>query len=362
MPDKPISDLPVAISASAGDFFIINEDNTTTKRIDYDNLQKALGGAGGGFAPIHVKIDGDWNSPEITRTIGTVGGAINDGSDIYANVLSGVAPVNVTMPAGADRAVIVYETVVRLLSRVGNPSDSNSHCTYQVAIQIDNATTTNQVVTNRIKITAGQHMPHPATTGSGDYIGKFQEVSRLSKSAILNFTDGATVTFTPECRLIKAKQGYFQVEAGRVYMFPYNSANIRFSTYADSLVSTTSDDDIDPPAITDQERESLDSKELKERMLFLLQAIDVTLQYDAGFDTEFPPSTDTGVPGGTGTNGNMTPRELLQDTAEGVLAIKRNPSLGYEQMTTELDSLQNQASPYVAFKFDWQVNSFASFF
>ena len=34
MPDKPISDLPVATSASAGDFFILNEDNTTTKRID----------------------------------------------------------------------------------------------------------------------------------------------------------------------------------------------------------------------------------------------------------------------------------------------------------------------------------------
>ena len=351
MADLKVSQLPVVNTAGATDKIIINAGfPQETKTITVKNFL-----ATSGFSPIHVVIPGAYTSVDITRVSGESFGD-------FANVFENTAPVPVQMPSGADRAVVIYNGKVAMLSRVGVTGESNSFLTYKLQLQQTGGNFQGNDV-NHINMSGGVHMPHP-TTNSGDpnidFVGKFTAVAYPVKSSVVSFSELATVNFTPKCAVIKAKQGVVNILPGRLIILPFNSSNSTASALASTFVAI--DDEFDYPSLTLAEEETDKSKDLKNRMLFLINAIDETLRYDAQFDTQFPASTDTGVPGGTGTNGNMTPRELLQATAEGVMAIKRNPSLDYDAMGTELDSLENQAAPYVAFKFDWQVNSFASFF
>lgn len=352
MADLKVSQLPVVEAAGNNDLLIVNTGSPQeTSTIRVGNLLSQASG----FQPIHVVIPGAYQSEEITTVRGET-------YSNFSNVFATTAPVPVTMPAGADRAVVIYNGKVAHLSRVGVSGSSNGFCTYKLQLlQTGGQFEGND--NNHINMSGGVHQPHPGTSSGDsniDYIGKFTAVAYPVKSSILQFTDGATVSFSPKLAIIKSKQGYINAVPGRLIILPYSSTN----SVATALASTfaDSDEEFEYPPLTIGEEETDKSKDLKNRMLFLINAIDETLRYDAQFDVQFPPTTDTGVPGGTGTNGNMTPRELLQDTAEGVMAIKRNPTLTYEQMDTQLDSLENQAAPYVAFKFDWQANSRASFF
>lgn len=348
MADLKVSQLPVVSSVGATDKIIINTGSPQeTSTITVANFQSQSG-----FAPIHINIPGNYTTPEISSVTGS------GGDPQYINVFESTPSYPVTMPEGADKAVVIYNGKVSLLSRAGINATSG-YVNYILKINQAGGEIAGQTDKNHINMSGGLHYNHASTSYSGDQVGKFTQTVTPVKSVILSFANKAVINFTPKCEIVKVKQGFVNILPGRLTILPYSSANPRT---ADVSVFADIDDEFIYPPLTDAEIESTTSDDLKERMLFVIQAVDDTLRYDAGFDAQFPSATtDTGFSGGTGLNGNMTPRELLQYCAEEVMAVKRGQA---SPNTTEqrLEAIVQLATPYVAFKFDWQVNSFASFF
>ena len=385
MADLRVSQLPSVAVAGGTDKLIINTGSPQeTKTITVDEFRSGSSGSARSFMVnfptdpgfVYDAADGRHN---IASPSNSITGNFKQTTELY-DIFKDVTPITMTMPPGTDSAVITFTYSGRLRSSASIGSNTGVVGYANISSQLNIASNKGTADFSPGSVFSvplrmyGPIMPYNQYTSIDASVRDSRAPSQLmyaAKSMRVYFPESTfesptILTFSLFSQVHRMRHSTVAVSTGRVAVHPYKNDTLDDFGRAmvDAVVTASSDEDglIDDNGVDLPFIEETSSRTLKDRMLSIIQAIDETLRYDGQFDTEFPPTTDTGVPGGTGTNGNMTPRELLQKNAEDVMVLKRNQSYDYTQMETELDAIVNQATPYVAFKFDWQVNSFASFF
>ena len=237
-----ISELTEATSASDGDYLIINEGDTETKKINVSNLGAELSL---GVPYIHDFLIDEANSNDTGTESFSVDSTKQNVTAEYeswsaaqtANGVSGSQPIKdvavsntkeITMPAGADSAIIIYEGGIQHNTKddVTGVIGAWRYVKTSHRIQVQGATFAFDTGTpDSFGVSLGG--PIELTTNNTAQWG-FQADKRFySKTSAISFTEGATVKFTAKMNVNKAGRASVTGNIGRMIVIPFkNDGNV----------------------------------------------------------------------------------------------------------------------------------------
>lgn len=326
MADVQISGLTADPSATDGDMFIINKSDSTTRKIDFKNLAKSVGGSN---APIFYNFSGN-------------GSFTTEGWDETEKSLFSVASDPIQMPSGTNAAIIYCEHGFTCLARSGiesGPGQSYTRIGKGFDVAGAGVNVLNGGGTNSVAMGIRIGFPHEKPAEQGGAKAEAQGIShRNIKLAAVTYTEGASLTITSTGTHICSKQVDFKMSVGRVLLIPFNSDNSPLSLVSSFLA----DDELDGimPPVTPEENESALNNLLRGRMRFLLDQGDNAVQYDPNLS-------------------NADKNTLIAEMGN-LLALKSSTDT-YENVSAEVDRIYGVMGSILAFKFDWQSSTGKSF-
>ena len=290
MADRPISDLPVATTATGTDFLIINKDNSETKRISYDDLTSATG-----FNPLYVFSDVSFRGSDVLpvgsqyvapgrlatdkETVGT--------NDIITSVIKTAAGVtnllaetkaSFTLPAGADSAVIVFRAAAGALSGT-DATDAATVAKYgrgriKYSTLIDNQGGTFDNGQANSSAAVGFNMTWPGSA----VLGRRYDVKSADKINSFKATSkGATISFTTKIFVQDTKILYYFLGPGTFAVFPFDSTNATAAAAAAAVVAQNNDIVEDAPPEPAEYVSAMVQEQLKNQISQSIDAINITL-------------------------------------------------------------------------------------
>jgi len=266
MADIQISGLTADTSAVNGDMFIINKSDTTTRKIDFANLAKSVGGT---FAPIFFNYTGN-------------GAFTTEGWDPNERQLFSVESDSIQMPAGSNAAIIYCEHGFKALARPGitkGPGQSYTRIGKGFDVSGSGVNVISGGGTNSVAMGVRVGFPHEATADQdAEKVAAQGMAHRNIKLAAITYTDGATIKITSTGTHICSKQVQFSMSTGRVALFPFNTENSPLSLISSFLVEDELEGIMDP--VTPEENEETLNNILRGKMRFLLDQGDNAVQYD----------------------------------------------------------------------------------
>lgn len=319
MADVQISALEQATTAGTNDYFIINKGDATTQKIDFDTLASAVGGA---FAPIFYNFSGN-------GSFSTVSWDETD-KNLYS-VSSGA----IQMPAGANAAIIYCEHGYKAVARSGITAPGQTYVRIGKGFDFSGPgmTVVNGGGSNSVAMGFTVAFPHEQPANQGTDRAQAQGLAmRNTKTAMMTFNEGASITVTSTAIHYCSKQVDFTMSTGRMILLPYNTANSSFSALAEVF---SGDDELEGnmPPVTPEESEIQRNSILRGKMRFLLDQGDNAVQYDP--------------------NLNDTDKQTLIDEMGNLHTLKTSTGT-YEQIDAEVDRIHGVMADILQFKFDWQ--------
>ena len=231
MADLKISQLTETTTSAPGDYFIINKGDATTQKISATNMGKSSS-----YAPfIHNFVANQSLSTtgiagELEWTLDASGSVtIRYDSNITSDrVFDAVAadPAQLVMPPGANKAIVFWENSVKHGAAGGPELATTSVRSVHTAhrLRIDGATfpfewTGTTVDKEGFGVLVQTIVELNNNTESVILNRKFH--THFSKYDVIEFSEGATVTFTARMDVLKAGRASVKVGAGRLLVMPY---------------------------------------------------------------------------------------------------------------------------------------------
>ncbi len=348
MADLKISDLDPDAQAVAGDQLIINKGDATTKKIDIADFVASLIGGGGGNGE-----DG-LTDLAISPSFFTFGVSYS-GNPADFERITGVDSIfepqptrTITMPPGANAAMVVnsYGCGITASPLIGAGQETNAMAQFQYQVSLTNATWRFAPDPALVTMSMGSahHMPGLYNYGIADsYASKCDN----SRPNVIDFAEGATVTFTLKAGIRRGKKCIPGMGGGRMIVFPYNTSNEIQRSAIEGVMSALSDDDmvaytaagVDPDIfapLTEEEIERNNSQDLKHSINHVISAITQTLEYDEEFDAKFPLDTIVNDPSGAPA---AAPRTVLANIRKALFNLKNKTSGNVEEYFTDYNTL-----------------------
>ena len=327
MADLKISQLTETTSAASGDYFIINKGDATTQKIDFSALST---GATAGVEPIYLNFYGNGGTVIFLRAGISVGGLPATGTNrfvgevntgqvdsngnfitayeefVVGNQLDNAQDyplsytkqtVNVKFPAGANRALLIYNFNNRLVHNISKPADTIVDATVTNLIKGTPRSGEFKFVTRRGESDIAKRAVFGRYTdaiwNSGDTKNKFgQDMSNLLIVGC-KFDPGAEVDFQISSNINRCKRGSLMVNPGRGVLLPYNESDTNVASMLSSLGLSgfsNDDDDGDIEPLTQEELATNEGSYLRHQIAYLTSVIQSTLDYGGITD-----ATDIGI-------------------------------------------------------------------
>ena len=372
MADFKISELQKQEDAAAGDFLIINKGNSLTNRIDVADFITSLIGGG----------DPDDGIPDlaISPSFFTFGVDYSGDATLFDrmhsidSVFEPKPTVTMTMPAGADRAMVVnsYGSGVHASPLVLAGNSTNAMAQFQYHVTLTNANWRFAPSGQNAQMAMGTayHMPAAYNYGVADAYSCKGDSSRPN---IIEFTENATVTFELKVGIRRGKKCIPGVGGGRMMIFPYNSSNeIVAASFESYVAGTLVEDDVKYGArdaninifepLTPAEIDQQNSQDFKNETQYLISRITDALAYDDQLDVNFPPNvTVEDITGGP----DAPVRTVLENIRKAIYNLKYDPTTDVAVLSDKLNRLVNGdedaaipgAAGYISFKYNFEVNN-----
>ena len=309
--DLPISGLSTTGSASGNDKFIVNSGqdiaSQTTRAITFSDLSASLGSSGSvAMSPIFITFGGSWTGSDGSYEF------IDSQDDLFGAGLVATVP----MPPGADAAIVfnTYGSSILASQFIESGSTTNAMAQFQYYVTLGSnaewALAPGGSPKRTMAMGSAYHMPAPYAYGIGDAYAAKGDSSRSNK---ITFTKGASVTFTANADLRRAKKCIPSVGGGRMVLLPYDSANARAAAAANDLIDNAGvvygtsknalDSEIFNPLTEDEKQQTL-SQDAKRNTVYVINGISNALTYNASYlTTKFPNSNyPDPTQGGAGTD------------------------------------------------------------
>ena len=370
MADQKISDLTEVTTAVQGDQLIINKNDSSTRKIDVINFILSL--VGGGEDPNDGLPDLAIAPSFFTFGVSYLGAAADFNSINSVDSVFEPQPTRtITMPPGANAAMVVnsYGSSITASPLVAAGQETNAMAQFQYQVSLTNATW--RFAPDPALVTMGMgsahHMPALYNYGIAD---AYASKSDNSRPNVIDFTEGATITFTLKAGIRRGKKCVPGIGGGRMIVFPYNTSNEIQQQAVNSVLDAFSDDNmvaytdagVDPDIfapLTDEEIERNNSQDLKHSINYVINSITQTLDYDDEFDTKFPLGTDVNDPSG-GAPG--APRVVLARIRRALFNLKNKTDSDVSVYFAEYNKLvfgdENANAPgaagYVGFTYGFE--------
>lgn len=275
MADVQIKDLGVVTDANVNDYLIINKDKVTTKIIKFEDLIAGLGDGGGGddgpgiggfgFAPQFHNWPSSLNySGDFSSWSGQILNIHGTGSDRTKTI---------KMPKNADRALISFQYSATVFPRFNQGEPGYNIAQFGGQLELGGATAEAGCGTSTTTICAGANMNQYTNRTSSEAQPPEVFVSGINpiKFSMLTFAKGATVTFTVNGTLQRAKKARCTKSAGRMIVYPFNSNAIDIASMQEMIdgFNSNTDYDIAPDPLPGEEG-AAKSEHLTEMMKYIV--------------------------------------------------------------------------------------------
>ena len=380
MPDYKISQLPVTTTAGSGDFVVINTANTNTNRIDVDNL---LSTGANARRPFLINFKDDPGFSFATKGWGHYLASPDTEEDdtgkqnfvktmkLY-DIFKDVEPVELTMPPGCDRAVVVltYEASTRTAPSIDIYNDTVGYANVYYNLNV----TTNKSLAqwspgaNNAFVVAckmyGPRMAWNQYVNATDYKKDAmlpQQSQTASRVTRLQYDESTAenptkLTFSPFAYISRMKNSTVLVSTGRISVFPYKEDELdpytlqmldayasNDSFYQDNFV----DDEL---TVSDEWLAGEASAQFKNQIRFIATSVDETLRWDVQI---------TG--NGSDIPENTTAKNVLEQALRDLFALKYSTETDPEYYEDSMNTIVQAVLPYVGFNFAFENSNNRSF-
>lgn len=370
MADIPISDLGVVTSAGSNDFIIINKENSDTKRISAVNLGSSIGGSRSFMINFPDDPGFKFQPPDNNFYIG---GPINqvtgkrgqfvETTDLY-DIFSGVTPITITMPVGTDSAVVTLTYTVSMTPcPTSNEYGTLGYANFGYTLECSSNKTQPRWspgggANNRFGVGArlyGPVFPWDAYNSIDASVRDQRSASskqHVSRSMRIYFDESTadsetTLTFSINANVFRMRACSAAMSTGKIAIHPYKDDEL--DDFGRSIVTAmtglTEDEDMDTIGIDanyDDATAVFFGKELRTQMNYISNAIKETLQHD--------PNLDAAAPG------------VLNQALQDIFLLKQRTGQPIKDYIDELNRIKDTASPYVAFRFDFEPTTLKEYF
>ena len=340
------------------EFFDVNNPNgvTLSELVACCDTDDGGGSGGGGFDPIAMNFPGNDSYPAV-HTRQHTGTAINSSEDItLLNIFNGDDRYQVIeMPPGANAAAVFFTYSAQIGPWELKTRDGTGYC--NIGYTMDLSDNKGSLTSSPGKLAAGIKLygeikkwddVKGIAAGESDQV-RIQRTPTIhtataNKIVRIRFNESTSesptrVTFRPQCDIHRIRGCEAIIGSGRCLVIPYHDDG---TNWKPRDIGPDESDYIDDGQPTPEFDQKFESRELKDRMNFMSNAIRETLDYDEGLDP--------------------TRKPLLEQALKDIFALKREDVDDVTYYASRLDAITEAVIPDVGFTFGFEtINPVKSF-